>query len=504
MIEDETTDKAVVIVGAGVAGLFLSQELRKMFCGNEQSRRVSTITVLEARDRPGGRVRTVYDADGAILYESGPWRVPSNHHRVRRLFKEHGIALTPLRTPTPNYAHHAGTPHPGLSAYDVAVVDTTNPHYADRIDQLSGYADETFADSTTAPYQTHARSFYVAPDGFSAVCERMVDRTAEHDQREQRRIVELAYNTRVVNIVRRGTQYEITSMRRMPCGAFQKRVVFADVVFVCVPPHVAAQWPDFARHARVHLSRVLPGQLHHIYARGHCSRRHTVNPANALVQTISDQYGRGWFQASYTCGRMARFWQHLRLADDANGGEDSPFYALVRKLLRRHVDFWRPVPADRDHIKSHHWEHAYHIWRPVRGFDLAEAVASSVQPNPVRLPDLYWAGEAYSSFQAWMEGALETAEIALAAFQSGRDAAGPFGLPRAATAGEMVVEDRILGERQLMEWQTCHPGGAAAIARHLSGANNSALFEHIGHSENAWATIAGLQRGWRKLNDTLW
>ena len=40
----------------------------------------------------------------------------------------------------------------------------------------------------------------------------------------------------------------------------------------------------------------------------------------------------------------------------------------------------------------------------------------AIRPHATDLPRLYVAGEAFSSYQAWMEGALETAELALTAF----------------------------------------------------------------------------------------
>lgn len=75
----------VVIAGAGLAGLTAAEALRRQ--------RVD-VTVLEARDRPGGRVWTLGGADGRPLFEAGAEFVDHEHAALRSLIARCGLKLT--------------------------------------------------------------------------------------------------------------------------------------------------------------------------------------------------------------------------------------------------------------------------------------------------------------------------------------------------------------------------------------------------------------------------
>jgi monoamine oxidase len=89
----------VVVLGGGVAGLSAAHELRK--AGYR-------VTVLEARDRVGGRnwtirrgttiemtdgSRQICDFDQGLYWNAGAARLPSHHHAVLGYCREFGVAL---------------------------------------------------------------------------------------------------------------------------------------------------------------------------------------------------------------------------------------------------------------------------------------------------------------------------------------------------------------------------------------------------------------------------
>ncbi|NBB89956.1 MAG: FAD-dependent oxidoreductase [Spirochaetes bacterium] len=78
----------VVVIGAGLAGLMAARRL---------DRSGHRVTVLEARDRPGGRLITLRDPfPGATYANAGPLFVQGRHTLVVRLIDELGLGLTPL------------------------------------------------------------------------------------------------------------------------------------------------------------------------------------------------------------------------------------------------------------------------------------------------------------------------------------------------------------------------------------------------------------------------
>ena len=87
---DSSTPRRVVVVGGGLAGLTAAVDLRDS--GWE-------VTVLEARDRVGGRVRTLYAPFTNGLYaEGGGESIDDNHVRIQDLARRDGLTLA--RRPT--------------------------------------------------------------------------------------------------------------------------------------------------------------------------------------------------------------------------------------------------------------------------------------------------------------------------------------------------------------------------------------------------------------------
>jgi monoamine oxidase len=94
--------RSVVVLGAGIAGLVAAYELRR--AGYD-------VTVLEARDRIGGRSWTLRGGDRVeqtdrllqragfskgLYFNAGPARLPSTHHAILGYARRLGVALEPF------------------------------------------------------------------------------------------------------------------------------------------------------------------------------------------------------------------------------------------------------------------------------------------------------------------------------------------------------------------------------------------------------------------------
>jgi monoamine oxidase len=81
----------IIIVGAGLAGLSAAYELTS--AGHD-------VTVLEARNRPGGRVLTLRDPFAEGLYaDAGATRIPHHHHFTLKYAQLFGLTLDPFQPP---------------------------------------------------------------------------------------------------------------------------------------------------------------------------------------------------------------------------------------------------------------------------------------------------------------------------------------------------------------------------------------------------------------------
>jgi hypothetical protein len=66
-------------------------------------------------------------------------------------------------------------------------------------------------------------------------------------------------------------------------------------------------------------------------------------------------------------------------------------------------------------FKPHPWTHGCTYWLP-GSYDVDKLSESALQPFPSTMPELYCCGESFSTRQAWMEGALEHADLLLKKF----------------------------------------------------------------------------------------
>src|SRR5688572_19221292 len=79
--------KSVTIIGAGLAGLSAAYELQKA---------ETNVTVLEARNRVGGRVFSVREFSKGLVAEGGGEFIDYKHVRMIALAKEFNLQLSNL------------------------------------------------------------------------------------------------------------------------------------------------------------------------------------------------------------------------------------------------------------------------------------------------------------------------------------------------------------------------------------------------------------------------
>lgn len=452
----EDLRETVLIIGGGVAGLSVARLLSK-------EHRVVPL-VLEASSRAGGKVKTAYDANGNVKYESGAWRVLKTHRRSVRLFEEVGVDLRPSHTQQRAQPHRPAS-SPGLAKWDLNALKRRNPLSADHADLETGEAGSTAGQSDDHGEDTTTDDGWLVSDsGFSKLIEKLADG------------VRILRETRVVDVRRSKTDY-VVQCRCLENGGFVNRTYAATTIFICVPPHCAERWTILLQWARAQLYAVESRALHVVHARTSAPTNFNVaSPTCLLGQSVATQHRNTWFQASISGGRLARFWYHMRLA------RPSQYLGLVLEEVRQTLH----VLIDPKTVASQFHEHGHHAWRPTPAFDAGKAVAACVMPNPKHLPNVFWCCEAFSSHQGWIEGALETAELAVGVFTQKTPYIYPRRLPQ---KGELIIEGRII---DASAWAEVHPGGSELIHQH-SGTNATDLFYHMRHGNGAWGIVHALQ-----------
>ena len=77
----------VIVIGGGLAGLVAAYELNKQRYD---------VTLLEAQERPGGRVLTFRDFGDGVYADAGAARIPNDHDLTHKYVREFGLPLIPF------------------------------------------------------------------------------------------------------------------------------------------------------------------------------------------------------------------------------------------------------------------------------------------------------------------------------------------------------------------------------------------------------------------------
>jgi monoamine oxidase len=154
--------RSVVILGAGIAGLVSAYELQ---------RAGYRVTVLEARDRIGGRSWTIRGGtrivqtgradqlatfDPGLYFNAGPARIPSTHRLILGYARRFGVQLEPFI----NSNRNAGWDFGGKVQPERRMVEDMRGHLSEL---LAKAIDRKALDGVVSPDELHAVRQFLAP-----------------------------------------------------------------------------------------------------------------------------------------------------------------------------------------------------------------------------------------------------------------------------------------------------------------------------------------------------
>lgn len=383
-----------IIVGAGIAGLWLADQL---------SQQGDTVTILEKYDYLGGRILTAKTG-----YEIGAGRIHSSHRHVAALLRRYKLHTSPLSPDSmwlsqkavaeaaiPNHFDDAWQPFLDLlnTLHPTVLATHTLKDLAGRImgpararqllDQFPYRAEveRLRADLGIQSFQNEMGSstgYSVVKEGLTAIV-----RGLEHDLR--RRGAQIFLNAEVTDIkdttvhTKGGGHYSgdrvvlalhASALRHLPATRdlpILKHLVMAPLT------RIYAAYPHLNWLGPIRI--VTDSPLRYIIP---------VNPAKGIVMI------------SYTDDRDTRHWAGLKGA------------ALQREIQHQVRQLFpdRAIPEP-EWVKPYEWEEGCTYWRP-GAYDPKIEAQAAMTPRP----GLYICGESLSvGRQAWIEGALESAEL---------------------------------------------------------------------------------------------
>jgi len=387
----------VGIVGGGIAGLYCALRLSR-------SKRV---VLFDERSYPGGRVYTHEKG-----YEVGAARFNDSHTILTSLVKAYG--LTPVALPT--RMDHVRTSGDRLDSVErlfgqmiddvikqplrESMRDITFFQLAERamgelparlLVEMFGYYSEIMEMNAYDAYKTFETDFgdvqyYALREGLSELCRRMMD-----EIRSNGGVCKL--NALVTDVQDGNIAY------RMVGHAARTHTCHVETVVFAVKPHQLARFPILKTIHR-HIRAVYPAPLVRVYAKyptpAWFADMHRTTTDSFLRQIIPIRKDEGLIMVSYTDGvDTRRFMRNGELKDPATIKR-----MVSDELAKLFPEKAIPRPT---FLTAHLWKVGCHHWRP--GYDSAEVQRAVAAPAP----GVFVCGEGFSSKQAWMEGALETA-----------------------------------------------------------------------------------------------
>ena len=400
------THGVIVIIGAGIAGLYVALKLSKRH----------KIILLDDRDYIGGRVHTHRHPQ----YEIGAKRFHSKHKMVNALVSKYALHKVPI-----------GSTRDYLDADDVTYKKGSIEYFDDRLRYVLKSA-QRYSDKYLQTLTFYALCEKVLPKEddvehlmsiFGYRCEFELQNAYDACRSFTEDFTGLQFfalseglseicNCMAKEIVGNGgkilMQQKVQSVHRNKHGLIvvtdeQSTIICNNVVFA-IKPHQMRPF-TILRPVRKLLNSVRAGQLLRIYAKFPIRKngpwfagmkKTTTNSFLRQIIPISEK--TGLIMLSYTDGTDVDFFiRGKRVRSDAQ----RVVMAECRRLFGQ-----VPNPI---YFKAHYWSEGTHYWKP--HFD-SNAVSERLV-NPVA--NVFTCGEGFSQNQCWMEGALISARRVVSA-----------------------------------------------------------------------------------------
>lgn len=418
----------VVVVGAGVAGLYVAIETLKSGL---------SVLVLEAKDYLGGRIFT-HPKHG---YECGAARFHDSHTMLRTLLRKYGLKTFPLPNVYDFHSERAGATFGDVretfDAITASMVARLRGVPARKLKMVTmheacrsfggvpeaelrmwrdvfGYTSEIMAmnayDSVQAmKHEFVGKSFHVVQGGMSQLIDRMATEVRKRggEIRSGVRVVDVCSSPKADGSRRLVVQLDHTEKqeKREKGSRTTKVAVVTDHCVFAVAARALTEVPFMRRNVGLRTLRASRAErllrIYAIYPKDPTTgavwfaglRRTTTD--SVLRHFIPINEKKGLAMVSYTDGKDTATFD----------GPEGPAKRRIQNELRKMFpDRTIPEPT---YFMRHMWRDGSHYWRP--GHDSVEVSKQMVQPCEGH-PNVYVCGEAYSRKQAWVEGALETAE----------------------------------------------------------------------------------------------
>ena len=524
-----------LVIGGGIAGLYTAYKLH-------QHQPHSTIGLLEATSRLGGRIHTIHKA--SAHFESGGARFNSDQHRVQTLIKELSLAqqIVPITSNNdyipvnPKYDTRLEKQFPSIDDFikhmqtyikdknisnnellDTTILEFAHKHFEKVLPTIKTYLEARYPYYSELGVLNAVEGIKLFTNEFASKTqyfvlatglETLIDKLANKLRNSSKVMMYLETPLDTIKYNKVTQQYTVTTTAYQtihnipgtPKEYYTKNLILA------IPQNALKKVKYLIKHENIlnMLKSVQSQQLYRIYACYPLDKKtgkHWFSELSKVVTNLPIKYiipydvKKGIIMISYTDGKYADYWLNHLLK--------GTFMTTLSKQLKQlfpGID----IPNAKWY-KHCHWDMGAAYWLP--GYNREELLPKLIRPFSDER--LYICGENYSSHQAWMEGSLETSDLVLnkllkfaardnktktKKLQNGGNKK-EYSLEEVAKHNKKtdawIVIDSIVAD--ITKWIPKHPGGD--IIMKGVGKDASQLFKSIGHDAIARKMLKKYQIG---------
>ena len=399
----------VLIVGAGIAGLYIATELQKKYPDLK-------IQIVEKYKNAGGRMETVH-LDKKIQYESGAGRIHSSHQMLLKLIKQHGLTTTDLKhtllwrstlakvTENDDFFSVFSEYCEVLSSLPKAKLQNTTIRSLLIEFQGVGLAKQLLntypyraeleimsADSALDLFNSLSKGkFLILNEGFSELIKRI--------QKNLFTKIKFDHEIQRIEYITSNKSYKVSGIHnKKPIQITTKRIILAT-------PQKALEKiypfsPDHPLLKKVRMEPLL--RIYSIYKNSSWFPNSSIVTDSPIRYIIPIDKSKGVIMSSYTDARDTEPWLEFTKHENLN---------LLKDRIQDETQSLFPeltIPKSEKTI-PYLWKDGCSYWLPGH-YDYREASKQALYPMPETYPNLHIVGESFSKKQQWIEGALEHAD----------------------------------------------------------------------------------------------
>ena len=390
-----------IIIGSGISGLYIANHLLK----TNQS-----FTILEAKGRNGGRIKSI--ETNYVVYETGAYRISKSHNRTLKLMKQLGLTnnlveidetktfisrdyQTSYKLDYNNIINHIlknSTKKELLGSTIYSIIerkyDTETANFV--VDYMGYHHITNYSNaSILSNLQTLIKHpFYRLEGGLTQVINQLIEPINQY----------IKYNHQLFDIEK--NQHYLKLM------IANNRIYKTRKVIITIPKEKLVHIPYLYHHHLSILDSVSSSSYLRLYAIYPKDKKtnlvwfHDINKTitNTIFrQIIPIDKEKGLIELCYVDSIYAEMMRDIII-------EGKLSYYINHNLKKLFPKKEIPDPI---YVNNHFWKYGNHYWKP--NFDGNKLISQIIHPEP----NIYVAGESYSNYQGWIEGALQTSDLVI-------------------------------------------------------------------------------------------